>query len=177
MNPDISITRRFLEALDPSPGALFTFQTWPEAPGAPASRVLHGTLAEHAEDLIAANMGGAAVGVMVNRGDLQGRSTRNVVQVRALFVDLDGAPLYPVLEADPPPSIIVESSPGKWHAYWLVQDCPLSEFKPTMLHLASKFNGDRSVTDLPRVMRLPGFVHQKGEPFLSRIVTGREGLE
>jgi len=177
MNPDISITRRFLEALDPSPEALFTFQTWPEAPGAPAPRVLHGTLAEHADTLIEANMRGAAIGVMVNRGDLQGRTTRNVQEVRAVFVDLDGAPLEPVLEADPPPTIVVESSPGKWHAYWLVQGGPLNEFKPVMQHLAERFKGDRSVAELARVMRVPGFLHLKGEPFLSRLVSVREEVE
>jgi hypothetical protein len=37
--------------------------------------------------------------------------------------------------------------------------------------LAKQFNSDLSVKDLARVMRLPGFWHQKGDPFQTRIVT------
>jgi hypothetical protein len=37
--------------------------------------------------------------------------------------------------------------------------------------LAHKFNGDKSVSDLARVMRLPGFYHRKTDtPFLTRLV-------
>jgi len=36
--------------------------------------------------------------------------------------------------------------------------------------LAERFAGDPLVSDLPRVMRLPGFYHQKNEPFLTHIV-------
>lgn len=46
---------------------------------------------------------------------------------------------------------------------------PLDAFKPAQRALAGKFQGDTSVCDLPRVMRLPGFVHRKGEPFVTRI--------
>jgi putative DNA primase/helicase len=67
------------------------------------------------------------------------------------------------------PHIVIESSPGKWHAYWLVSDSPLEQFKPLQQALAQRFNGDKAVCDLPRVMRLPGFLHQKGEPVLTRI--------
>ena len=67
------------------------------------------------------------------------------------------------------PTMVVSSSPGRWHAYWLISDCPLETFGPTQQRLASMFNGDPSVIDLPRVMRLPGFYHLKGEPFMSKI--------
>jgi hypothetical protein len=39
---------------------------------------------------------------MVNRGDLRGRKAENVVAVRAVFLDLDGSPLDPVLTAPTP---------------------------------------------------------------------------
>ncbi len=92
-----------------------------------------------------------------------------MTRVRALFVDLDGAPLLPVLEHTSPPDIIVESSPGKWHAYWRVQDCPLDQFKSAQHRLAAQFQGDTSVCDLPRVMRLPGFFHHKADPYMTRL--------
>ena len=41
------------------------------------------------------------------------------------------------------------------------------------LALAERFNGDRAVKDLSRVLRLPGFFHAKGERFLSRIISAQ----
>lgn len=41
--PDLTITSRFLKALDPDPAGIFTFQTFGEAPGKRGQliRVLH----------------------------------------------------------------------------------------------------------------------------------------
>lgn len=47
----------------------------------------------------------------------------------------------------------------------------MAKFRPLQHALANKFGGDPSVCDLPRVMRLPGFIHQKRAPFLSRIIS------
>ena len=162
-------TARFLSLF----GDRFTFQTFDDSPHkSPAlSRILHGTLREHAATLAGLNERGAGVFVMVNAGDGKGRKAGNVQRVRALFADLDGSPLAPVRAATLPPHCIVESSPGRWHAYWLLSDCPLDRFKPLQQAMAERFDADRKVCDLPRVMRLPGFDHRKGEPFASRIVT------
>lgn len=180
ITPDLAMADRFLNALDPR-GA-FTFQTFSDRKedkkGSydPNAHVYHGTLAQHGPGLVALNQCGVGIFVMVNEGDGQvheGRKTcrtkANVVRPRALFVDLDGAPLEPVREALEP-DIIVESSPGKWHGYWLVADVPLEDFEQRQKQLAAKFNGDPKVHDLPRVMRVPGFFHHKGEPFMSRLV-------
>src|SRR5512141_268531 len=56
------------------------------------------------------------------------------------------------------------------HGYWPGIHCPLDAFEAAQVALARKFSGDESVSDLPRVMRLPGFFHQKREPFMSRII-------
>ncbi len=154
-------------------GDRFTFQTFDDSPAkSPAlSRVMHGTLRDHAATLASLNERGAGVFFMVNAGDGRGRKAGNVQRVRALFADLDGSPLEPVQAATLPPHCIVESSPGRWHAYWLVTDCPLDRFKPLQRALAERFDADRKVCDLPRVMRLPGFDHRKGEPFASRVLS------
>ena len=68
------------------------------------------------------------------------------------------------------PDIVVESSLGRWHCYWLVSDCPLDKFKLRQQQLAAKFKSDSKVIDLPRVLRLPGFFHQKAEPFMTRVI-------
>lgn len=174
---DLAEAQRFLDLL--APGEQVTFQTFDDSPQKRPyfNRVLHGTLAQHEEVLVDLNTHGAGIFVMVNRGDgvvhagcKTCRTKANVIAVRALFVDLDGAPLRPLMDAAAPPNIIVESSPGRYHAYWIGVDCPLEAFAPSQIALAQRFGGDEKVSDLPRVMRLPGFIHQKGEPFMTRII-------
>lgn len=187
---DLDQARRFLDLLDPR--GVFTFQTFADReelkrtfkgqdgktrPYDPLAKVFRGTLDQHADALIALNRQGAGVFVMVNEGNAvvhEGRKTcrtnGNVVRIRANWVDLDGAPIEPVLAAPRPPEIVVESSPGKWHGYWRTE-CGLEEFAPVQLALAGHFGGDPSVVDLARVMRLPGFFHNKNaEPVMTRLV-------
>ena len=106
---------------------------------------------------------------MINQGDFRGRSASNVVAVRAVFVDLDGTPISVIHDSPLKPHIIVESSPRRYHAYWRI-NCPLECFKSVQQGLAHQFGGDPSVCDLSRVMRLPGFYHQKKQSFLTRII-------
>jgi hypothetical protein len=116
------------------------------------------------------NRQGAGVFVTVNQTALSGKRTAdNILAVRAQFADLDGAPLGPVLASADPPDMVIETSPSKWHCYWLT-DCPLDRFAGIQKAIATKFNSDGKVCDLNRVMRLPGFYHQKGAPFMVRIV-------
>jgi putative DNA primase/helicase len=169
LNVDLGEARRFLDALDP--GGIFAFQTFPDgedATGAPW--IATGALDNHAGRLIAANRQGLGVFVTINETDGRGRKTENVIRVRAVFVDLDGSPLEPAQECELPPHIIVESSPGRFHAYWLVDGLPLDEFSTIQKCIASLLHGDPHVHDLPRVMRLPGFFHLKGEPFRTRLI-------
>jgi len=91
-------------------------------------------------------------------------------------VDIDKGDGDNLLNAAVPTDIILETSPGKYHGYWLTGSCPLDQFKPRQLILAAKFGGDTTVCNLGRVMRLPGLLHQKEVPFLSRIFRIREGL-
>lgn len=150
-----------------------TFQTFDDKPTKRKELIgiFHGTLAQHADVLDSLNGDGASINFMVNEGDFRGRRTGNVLTVRALFVDLDGAPLAPILEGPLPPHAVVQSSPGKFHAYWFVDGVGLHEFKPLQRSLAARFNGDTAVTDLPRVMRLPGSIHHKREPVGCELVT------
>ena len=165
----------FLNALDPTTKT-FTFQTFDDdkyRANPQLARVFHGTLAQHQTVLILLQQRGAGVFVMINRGDgvtrpgeKTCRTARSVIAVRALFADLDGAPIAPVIAALHP-DIIVESSPGKWHTYWLTNDCPMTDFRKRQQQIAWKFGSDKKVIDLPRVLRLAGFLHQKGDPFMT----------
>ena len=116
------------------------------------ARTLSGTLEEHSATLTEFQKKGAGVFVTINQTDLIGRKEQNVVRVRAVFVDLDGAPLEPVLEHLCEPHVIVESSKERWHAYWL-SDLQKDQFRGVQKTLAKTFDGDLAICDLPRVMR------------------------
>lgn len=89
----------------------------------------------------------------------------------ALWVDVDmpGDEGYRrIVEMAVPPAFIV-SSGGGWHAYWLL-------YEPLIIHAGNRENiirtlkgmavacdGDTQVSDLARVMRLPGTVNTKPE--------------
>lgn len=148
------------------------FQTFDDSQNKHANlaRTKHGNLASLLGWLQGFNEAGAGVFWTVNETDGTGRREANIVRVRACFLDLDGSPLAPVLSAGLRPHAVVESSPGKWHVYWRLSDCSLDTFKPLQQALSSRFGGDPKVCDLPRVLRLPGFLHQKAKPFLSRLI-------
>jgi hypothetical protein len=171
LTPNAAMAKAYLRALDLT--GTFTFQTFDdnkERKDSRLARILHGTLDQHLPTLTQLQQQGAGVFVMVNEGDGKGRSAANVLRVRAHVLDLDGAPLEPAMKSDLPPPIVVESSPQKWHAYWLIDNCPLGEFKARQHALAARFKGDMAICDLPRVMRLPGFWHQKSTPFQTRLI-------
>ena len=175
---NLEMATNFLKQLD-CDEAIFTFQTFNEKAGKNSNlvRVFHGTLEENMDYLARLNNKGAGIFVMVNQGDgirhSQAKTCRtsgNIIRVRAFFVDLDGAPLEPVLKFKVTPSMVVQTSPERYHAYWLINNCPLDQFKVHQKALALQLNGDPVVCDLPRVVRLPGFYHMKREPYLVNLI-------
>lgn len=166
---DLSQAAQLLELL--AGDGPITFQTFDDtaAKRKGLTRIRHGTLQQHASELSNLNMEGASITFMVNAGDGRGRRAANVTHVRALFVDLDGAPIEPVRNAVLQPHAIVESSSGRFHAYWAVSGVELQDFSPLQRAIAERFDGDRSVVDLPRVMRLPGTWHHKQQPTLCKM--------
>lgn len=159
----------YLRLLDPDPNAIFHFRTIAEAPGARGVSKYSGTYAQCRDQLERDNANGRGVFVVVNAG---GHSAKEITQVRSLFADCDdpSKPWTSCAVRGRDPHMVIETSPGKWHAYWLAEDFPLSEFKRAQSEVAAAFGTDASVTDLPRVMRLPGFLHQKGNPSPVRII-------
>lgn len=172
LEPDLLEAQRFLTFLGDSLDN-WTFQTFAdntERQDRSLAQILHAHTGPVAARLFDLNKRGAGVFAMINRGDGKGRKAQNVVEVRAVFVDLDGAPLSGIENASLEPHLIIESSPGCYHAYWRIEGLPLEQFEAVQVALAQRFNGDPSVKDLPRVMRLPGFYHQKGAPFRTHIL-------
>lgn len=122
--------------------------------------------------LVALNEAGAAVFMTIN-GDDGGTpgnkpiTTARINRVRAVFVDLDidGATKLRLVEAcELAPHLIVNTSSGRFQAYWLTDSVELDEFEGLQVAIAARFGGDATVKDLPRIMRVPGFLHNKSEP-------------
>jgi archaellum biogenesis ATPase FlaH len=166
-SPDPAVALAFIEAFTGSPDSSLTFQLFPEAPGATAhAAILHGSLAEYYEALADANRRGAGVFFAINEMDGRGRRAENVIALRALVAD-DDAGTVDAYATKPEPGIVVYSSRGKLHTYWpLKPGEPLDSFTSAQKAVAARLRTDPSVSDLARVMRLPGFLHLKGEPQL-----------
>lgn len=169
---DLAQAARFLTLLDEEADHWHFRAIHPETG---AVRTYAGSFDQVARRLAADNAEGFGVYVTVNAG---GTKAADITRVRAVFADWD-PPKTAAMPADLPlePHIIVESSRGKHHAYWLVDGLSAGEFKATQQAIVARFGSDPQVCDPSRVMRLPGFIHCKpaddahdGAPFQSRIV-------
>lgn len=176
MGPDLAQARAFLTALDEGSDS-WTFQTFDDGKSKRRGlvRLLHGSLDTHGATLAQLNERGAGVFVTINQTDCAGRKKANINRVRALFVDLDGAPIEPLRSSQAPPHIVVESSPGRFHAYWRVMDCHVDACEPALKQLIDQYGADTACSDRSRVLRLPGFLHQKHEPFMVRVISTARG--
>jgi RecA-family ATPase len=172
--------KTFLQCLDPKRDE-FTFQTFTDSDQRkktydkhpqtgrlidPVAKVLHGTLDQHWATLVDYSRRGAGIFVTVNRTSLRGhRNSENIKEIRSQHVDCDGVSPDSIrrsMEAlGLPPHIGVQSSRGKYHVYYRVHGVPLNEYSQTQKRLIRLFGSDPTVHDLPRVMRVPGFPHQK----------------
>lgn len=159
----------FIEALAGDADAPCTFQTFDDKGVRPdLACILHGSLTNRIGSLNELQSEGAGVFVTINATDLKGRRSNNVVAIRAVFVDADNGEVdYGSL---PPASIVVRSARGE-HRYWLTTEGEsLLDFVGAQSRLAAALGTDPKVKDLPRVMRLPGSIHRKGEPFRVELV-------
>jgi hypothetical protein len=117
---------------------------------------------EHYERLADANANGAGVFFAVNELDGAGRRAENALALRALVADDDHGTVSDLFALQVEPSIVVATSAGKQHVYWLLKAGePLAAFTSAQKALAAKLGTDPTVSDLARVLRLPGFLHQK----------------
>lgn len=172
----LKAARDFLELLDPE-ATCFTFQTFGDRDRSDKElvRQFHGSLDGHADELQDLNSRGAGIFVTISATDGKGRKAENITHVRAIWQEDDngGEHDFPLA-----PSIVVESSPGKFHRYWLLTDkADVSSefgqlFPGVMETMVRQYGSDPNAKDLPRVLRLPGFLHQKGEAHLVGLIGG-----
>ena len=66
--------------------------------------------------------------------------------------------------------MVVETSPGNFHFYWLVADhWPADglgkvDFAAVLECMVADYGSDKAAKDISRVLRVPGFMHRKNPP-------------
>lgn len=182
--PDLGMAGQFIKALTGSPDSVITVQTFSDNDSTkiddgkkkrdPLAKIMHGTLAELAPKLTELNGKGAGIFICVNETNLKGRTAENIVGVRAVWGDFDGAnasKLALTAAASLPPSIEVESSPGKRHNYWLTNGLTTDGFRPLIDRLTVGIGSDPGARTIERVLRIPGFWHRKGNPVQVKLIS------
>ena len=91
-----------------------------------------------------------------------------ILEIPALWVDLDGSPLKKVSESPWKPSAVIQTSPEKFHIYWKFREAASKEetakVENYLRRLAAYFGGDPAATDASRILRVPGTLNHKNSP-------------
>lgn len=95
------------------------------------------------------------------------RTSKMLKKLRAVWADDDKIRAEPRDDFPIPPNVIVETSKGKYHYYWLTTTDNKDEWGGVMNSIASTYDCDGNAKDLVRVLRVPGFLHNKRDAFKS----------
>lgn len=182
---DLASARHYLTHLTGEEDPVVTWQTFDDDKDHkldpdPLAGIRHGRLSAHERHLVELNTTGrmlsdgrthrAGVFISINQMDGDGREVANCVGLRALFIDQDGGTTLPTTWRVRP-SLIVQRDDTHWHAYWLLQPGEdKARFAAGQTHLACHFLSDLKIKDLPRVLRVPGFQHNKRDPLPVRLI-------
>lgn len=172
MTQSFDLAQAYVTALTGSPDTVMNWRVINDTDKATAAHNYRGSLIEQWSNLVDYNNRGWGVFSCINAMDGNGNELSNVHHIRAQCVDLDN----PLSSADsyqraintyPQPHFAVQTSPNKYHLYWLVQPYSGNEYYSGLQRkLRQLYDGDKSVIDATRVLRVPGFYHLKVEPFL-----------
>lgn len=133
---------------------------------------LQGSLNEVYDKLSNYNQNGWGIHVCINAFNGNGNTLADVSYIRTHVVDLDNplssnAFYQQAISSNFPPHFAVQSSENKYHLYWLVEPYVGNDFFTRQQRkLNQLYNGDESVTEASRTMRVPGFYHCKNIPTL-----------
>lgn len=167
-------TQAYVTALTGHPDSTLDFRCIHDTDKGVPGKALRGTLNEHYQTLLHYNQSGYGIFCCINAMDGHGRNLANVDHIRTHIVDLDNplsaqASYQQAVASQLKPHFGVQTSPGKYHLYWLVEPYTGNDFYSTQQRkLRQIYDGDRSVIDASRVLRVPGFYHLKdpANPFL-----------
>ncbi len=91
------------------------------------------------------------------------RTKKMFVRARAIWCEDDTKREVPRNDFPIPPNLVVNSSPGKFHYYWLTSTEDVAQWDGVMATMVQSYGSDPNAKDLARVLRLPGFNHCKGD--------------
>jgi len=137
--------------------------------GEPA-KVIRGVVDDVYSFLKQENKKGYGVFLCVNAMDGKGYELSNVSFIRSHVVDLDDTltsvpSFHKAMKSEMPPHFAVQTSENKFHLYWTVEPYTGNDFYTEhQKKLIQVYNGDKKITDASRVLRVPGFLHQKDSP-------------
>ena len=97
-----------------------------------------------------------------------GEKDSDVTEINAIFVESDSLSIEQQLEnlsKFPVRPSIVNRTRKSIHAFWIVKDLEVKEFRSFQGGLVQRFDGDAACVNESRLMRLPYFYHQKQGPF------------
>ncbi len=89
------------------------------------------------------------------------RRKADIKSIRSLFIDIDTVQSHPRTSWPVPPSIVVESSKGKYHYYWLTQTEDKEMWDRVQDNIINTYDGDPNSKDLARILRIPGSINHK----------------
>lgn len=127
------------------------------------------------------NKTGSEIYFMVNEGsgELNEKksachSTKNVISLSSIFLDLELNTKEDPLPALNDfcdnyfykPSLIIETSPLRYHVYWLIVPESITKesvtkWKQIQALLHEKLSSDRTMTDISQILRIPGYTNVK----------------
>lgn len=107
---------------------------------------------------------------VVNGG---GHGDADVKVARAQFIDMDDfsieEQLLRISMFPLEPSVIIMTS-RSLHCYWLLVKGDIRRFRSIQKRLVQNFKSDAAIINESRVMRLYGFLHQKQDPVMVRLI-------
>lgn len=129
-----------------------------------AAKKIEGTIEQRFDELRTLNGKGFGVYLVVNGG---GQSDADVTHGQAIFYEHDDIPkeaqvgLWQPLGL-PEPTIQIDTGGKSIHSFWVFdQAIPISDWKILQKDLLDFADADRTIKNPSRIMRLPGFTHQK----------------
>lgn len=121
-------------------------------------KTLFGSLEQYQAQLIQLNQQGYAIHVTVNEMVSGNRKEDQLQSIRAVWIENDSGER---IDTPVKPNFVVESSPGKYHDYFLTEGMTLFQQIALQQYLVESYQSDPNAADVSRVLRLAGFYHQK----------------
>lgn len=127
---------------------------------------IRGSYRQVRDKLSELNADGYGIFATVNETDGKGVKKVNVTRCRAVWCDIDGLSECP----ETTDTFSVTTRNG-WHLYFVLEDCTYQTAWAQGMNkvIAARLGGDLNAVDISRVLRVPGFYHNKGDPFMVEI--------